>query len=244
MQKRSVTVILAALLTVSLIGAQKIRQNSRRQGESALEAVGRRQGALEAADLKSITKLNTEVKKQVALTFDDGPGPYTDKLLEGLREREVRATFFLIGENLAGREETVRRMVQDGHLIGSHTDTHVELTKLPLPEALSEIRRTNEKIEAVTGVPVEYIRPPYGSWNRELEQEVWMTEAGWTVDPRDWEVKNTDTVTAHVLSHVKDGSIILLHDIYETSVEAAFRIVDALKEEGYEFVTADFLIPD
>lgn len=244
MQKRSVTVILAALLTVSLIGAQKIRQNSGRQGESALEAAGRRQGALEAADLKSITKLNTEVKKQVALTFDDGPGLYTDKLLEGLREREVRATFFLIGENLAGREETVRRMVQDGHLIGSHTDTHVELTKLPLPEALSEIRRTNEKIEAVTGVPVEYIRPPYGSWNQELEQEVCMTEAGWTVDPRDWEVKNTDTVTAHVLSHVKDGSIILLHDIYETSVEAAFRIVDALKEEGYEFVTADFLIPD
>ena len=123
------TVILAALLTVSLIGAQKIRQNSRRQGESALEVAGRRQGALEAADLKSITKLNTEVKKQVALTFDDGPGPYTEKLLEGLREREVRATFFLIGENLAGREETVRRMVQDGHLIGSHTDKHVELTK-------------------------------------------------------------------------------------------------------------------
>ena len=170
MQKRSVTVILAALLTVSLIGAQKIRQNSRRQGESALEAAGRRQGALEAADLKSITKLNTEVKKQVALTFDDGPGPYTDKLLEGLREREVRATFFLIGENLAGREETVRRMVQDGHLIGSHTDTHVELTKLPLPEALSEIRRTNEKIEAVTGVrwniSVRPTAPGIRNWSR------------------------------------------------------------------------------
>ena len=79
--------------------------------------------------------LPVEEPPRIALTFDDGPGPYTDKLLEGLREREVRATFFLIGENLAGREETVRRMVQDGHLIGSHTDTHVELTKLPLPEA-------------------------------------------------------------------------------------------------------------
>ena len=261
MQKRSVTVILAALLTVSLVGVQKIREERKftncisAQGQSGTSKTETRadRGADSgfAAENETYTETlvkeeinRTEIKKQAALTFDDGPGPYTEKLLEGLRERKVCATFFLIGESLEGREETVKQMAQDGHLIGSHTDTHVELTKLPLSEALLEIRRTNEKIEAITGSPVEYIRPPYGSWSKELEQEVEMTEVGWTVDPRDWEVKNADTVTTHVLSHVKDGSIILLHDVYETSVEAAFRIVDAMKEEGYEFVTADFLVPD
>ncbi|MCI9068522.1 MAG: polysaccharide deacetylase family protein [Lachnospiraceae bacterium] len=183
--------------------------------------------------------------KLVALTFDDGPHEgSTERLLEGLREREVRATFFLIGGSIEGKEALVEQMAQDGHLIGSHTFHHVQLTGLSLEKACEEITMTNEAITGVTGQTVEYIRPPYGSWNSKLECAVNMREVGWTVDPRDWDVKNTDVIVKRVLGDVKDGSIILLHDVYDTSVEAAFRIIDELKAQGYTFVTVDRLLID
>ncbi len=225
MSKRGVTIFLTILLTVCLVGMERVKTGREQEGMMA--------------------EAEPEGEKLVALTFDDGPHKgSTERLLAGLKEREVKATFFLIGSSIEGEEELVEQMAQDGHLIGSHTFHHVQLTSLSLEEACGEIIQTNEAITEVTGQTVEYIRPPYGSWNSRLECAVNMREVGWTVDPRDWDVKNTETIVKRVLGDVKDGSIILLHDVYDTSVEAAFQIIDELKAQGYTFVTVDRLLID
>lgn len=182
--------------------------------------------------------------KKVALTFDDGPGRYTDELLEALRERGVKATFFVIGKNIEGREDTIRTMYEDGHLIGNHTYSHVELTKISSAAALEELERTNALLLELTGERPEFVRPPYGEWNEMLGSEAQMIPVMWDIDPLDWKYQNCEQVAACVLSDVEEGDIILLHDIYRSSVYAAVEIIDALLEEGYEFVTVDELILD
>ncbi len=182
-------------------------------------------------------------EKTVAITFDDGPSSmYTGKLLDGLRERGVRATFFLVGENIVGNEDLVRQMHEDGHLICNHTYSHVVLTKLKKEEALEEINSTNRLIKDITGEMPRYIRPPCGEWNNELLYEVNMTPILWSVDPMDWCTYNAGCVADRVIDAVKDGDIILLHDIYDTSVAAALEIIDRLKTQGYVFVTVDEVI--
>ena len=182
-------------------------------------------------------------RKVVALTFDDGPHKfYTEKLLDGLKERGVKATFFLIGESIEGNEELVRRMSDDGHLIGNHTYHHVQLTKETKEQALEEITLTNERILEITGMTPTYIRPPFGSWSEELAEEIDMTPVLWSVDPKDWKSQNSGMVTGHILKNTKDGDIILLHDIFSTSVDAALQVVDRLVEEGYTFVTVEDLL--
>lgn len=179
----------------------------------------------------------------VALTFDDGPIPgCTDKLLEGLKERGVCATFFLLGVNIDGNEELVQQMAAEGHLLGTHTQNHVNLPLLPLDEAIEQVTLAAEKIENLTGQEVEYVRPPYGEWNDTLEKNIRQIPVGWSVDSRDWALQNTSAVTERVMDEVEDGDIILLHDCYDTSVEAAFRIIDELKARGFQLVTIDQLL--
>lgn len=184
-------------------------------------------------------------KKYVALTFDDGPNSkYTKPLLDGLRERGIRASFFLVGECIDGKEELVKQMAEDGHLIGVHCLTHKDLTKEKLSDAKQELCDTREKIQAVTGIQPEYVRPPYGIWNAKLEEAVDMIPVFWDVDSIDWRLKNTEKVTAKVLKDTEDGDIILMHDEFKTSVEAALRIIDNLTAKGYTFVTVDELMVD
>lgn len=181
--------------------------------------------------------------KKIALTFDDGPHPYyTEQLLDGLAERGVKATFFLLGCNIEGNEEVVRRMAEEGHLIGNHTYYHVDITTLSQEEACAEIQDTSRKITEITGQPVEYVRPPFGSWSQELECEVMMIPIFWSVDTLDWSTRNADLLVQQVVSEVEENDIILMHDSYKSTIQAALRIVDLLQSEGYEFVTADELI--
>ncbi len=184
---------------------------------------------------------NITEEKYIALTFDDGPGEYTDKLLEGLKERNVKATFFLIGRNAKEYPEVVYKMVQNGNVVGNHTYTHVKLNELPVEDALSEINKTNDLLSIITGRSVKYIRPPYGYWNEEIECNISMKKVLWDVDPRDWCTFNSDCIVKHIVENVKPGNIILLHDIFETSVDAAFEVIDILSEQGYKFVTVDDL---
>lgn len=197
------------------------------------------------ADIKVEDLVSKDVKentKKIALTFDDGPhAKYTPQLLDGLKERGVKATFFLIGENIEGKEEIVKRISEEGHLIGNHTYGHVQLTGLSDLKAYEEITKNSELIASITGKEVTYIRPPFGSWNKNLDCMTNLTKIKWSIDPRDWDVKNTRTVVNHVVKNAKPGSIILLHDIYPTSVEAALEIVDELQKENYIFVTVDEL---
>lgn len=182
---------------------------------------------------------------RVALTFDDGPSPvYTPKLLDGLKERGVSATFFLMGANIEGNEEIVRRMQEEGHLIGNHTYSHVELQKLSPRDAREEIEKTSNLIYEITGEYPVYLRPPFGSWKKDLELSVTMIPVFWTIDTLDWQNQSVRTILYKVEDKVEDGSIILMHDEYETSVEAALAIVDRLQTEGYEFITVDRLMAD
>lgn len=124
--------------------------------------------------------------KQIALTFDDGPhSVYTPMLLDGLRKRGVHATFFLLGENVIGKEAIVKQMQEDGHLIGNHGYSHVQMNKEAVSNACEQIEENNRQIEAITGVRPQYLRPPYGSWNEELECTTNMTVVLWDVDTLD-----------------------------------------------------------
>lgn len=181
--------------------------------------------------------------KYIALTFDDGPSrKYTPILLDGLKERGVHATFFLMGKNIEGEEDIVKRMSEEGHLIGNHSYEHIQLTKAGAKAVCEAVEHTQEQIEAITGKRPEYIRPPYGDWNEELEEEIGMTPVLWSLDSLDWKLKDTGKIIRQVLKDVKDGDIILLHDIFLSSVEAALELIDILQKEGYVFVTADELL--
>ena len=182
-------------------------------------------------------------EKQVALTFDDGPNPdYTEILLEGLKERGVKATFFLLGKEVETYPEIVEKIHADGHLIGVHSYEHVNLSQLSDAAAVEQIDKTNEAIHEITGTYAEYIRPPYGCFKCNLDYRTEMIEVLWDVDPKDWATHDAGAVTERVLTKVQDGDIILLHDASQSSVTAAFHIIDALKEKGYEFVTVDEMI--
>lgn len=182
-------------------------------------------------------------EKVVALTFDDGPGYKTTMaLLDGLKERGIRATFFLLGEKIEERRSVIERMHEDGHLIGNHTYSHIQLDAVNIACAKSEIEKTNEIIKEITGEYPKYIRPPFGSWNVKLESEIDMTSVLWTVDTSDWNTRDVNRIVNHVLNEVESGDIILMHDIYDTSVAAALEIVDQLKSRGYVFVTVDELL--
>lgn len=181
--------------------------------------------------------------KQVALTFDDGPHKiYTRELLDGLAERKVHATFFVVGKNIEGNEELIERMEQEGHLIGNHTYDHVKICDLSGEDACVQVEKTSALVREITGHDTEFVRPPFGAWNKEMECSFVMIPVLWDVDPLDWTTKNADLVVQRVLGDVENGDIILLHDFYESSVKAALRIVDELSKQGYEFVTVDELI--
>ena len=184
-------------------------------------------------------------KPMIALTFDDGPNAqFTPKLLEGLKQRNVHATFFLIGENIEqnSNRNLVKQMYEEGHLIGNHTYRHLEITKLSDEEAYEEIKSTNDLIESIIGKAPEYMRPPFGSWQRNLEKKLMIIPVLWTVDPLDWTTENVDEIVNKVVTETKENDIILLHDCYNSSVIAALRIVDLLQAEGYQFVTVDKLL--
>ena len=186
-----------------------------------------------------------EEKPRIALTFDDGPNvQWTPVLLDGLKERNVHATFFLIGENIekGKNREIVKRLHEEGHLIGNHTYHHVEITKISDAEAAEELRQTNILIQEITGETVEYMRPPFGAWQKKLEADMHILPVLWTIDPLDWTTENVDEIVNKVVTEAEENDIILLHDCYESSVRAAIRIVDLLQAEGFEFVTVDELI--
>ena len=196
----------------------------------------------EACGYVSASATPVEAPK-IALTFDDGPSAaWTPALLDGLKERGVKATFFLIGENADKNPEIVKRMAEEGHLIGNHTYHHVELTKVSENEARLELADTSAVIVRITGKEPEYMRPPFGAWQRKLEQEIRMLPVLWTIDPLDWTTENQDEIVNKVVTEAEENDIILLHDCYKSSIEAGLRIVDILQEEGFVFVTVDELL--
>ena len=186
-----------------------------------------------------------EDSKKIALTFDDGPHPYyTEQLLDGLKERDVKATFFVLGKHVEEYPELVQRMSEEGHLIGNHTYSHMQLSQGNGEAFKEELIRTNELIEDLTGQEVQYVRPPYGTWNKKFEKELNMFPVLWNIDPLDWSSSNVSGIVQKVKAKAKENAIILMHDEYKTTVTASLQIIDELKEHGYEFVTVEELLFD
>lgn len=183
--------------------------------------------------------------KRIALTFDDGPHPYyTEQLLDGLKERGVQVTFFVTGEHAKLHPDIIKRIYEEGHLIGNHTYSHMQLTAANKEEFKNQLIMTNGVIEEITGEEVVYVRPPYGTWDKAFEKELNMIPVLWTIDPLDWCSRNVACITESVVEKAEENDIILMHDYYDTSVTAALKIVDDLQAEGYTFVTVEEILFD
>ncbi len=182
-----------------------------------------------------------EGEKLVALTFDDGPsGRFTRRLLEGLAERDVQATFFLCGYRLEQYPKLAREIVAAGHEVGVHGYSHKSMCAMTAGELSREIRDT---LPLLPG-EVRLLRPPGGACNRCIEEQarqLGLAILQWSVDPKDWCLDDAGEITRRVLQKVQDGDVILLHDMSDSSVDAALSIVDALQARGFRFVTASQL---
>lgn len=201
---------------------------------------------IEGDEAINVSSLSTgEDIKKIALTFDDGPHPqYTEQLLDGLKERGVVATFFVTGEHAVLHPDIILRMYEEGHLIGNHTYSHMQLCADNHDEFKEELVATSEVIEEIIGEEVNYVRPPYGAWDKNIEEELNMIPVLWTVDPLDWCSADAQGIVGNVCANVQENDIILMHDYYDTSVTAALEIVDELMEKGYVFVTVDEILFD
>lgn len=189
-------------------------------------------------------KIDCRKVKCIALTFDDGPVSGTGKLLKYLAARHVRATFFLVGQNVKSHPEMVRKELAAGHEVGDHSYTHAQLTRLSSAGIKSEITKTQKAIHAASGFTPKLMRPPYGATNSRVAtvtKRLGMPQIIWAVDPLDWRDRNSKTVESRVVSHARPGYIVLMHDIHPTTVAAVPKIISRLAAKGYVFVTVSEL---
>ncbi len=184
-------------------------------------------------------------KKLIAMTFDDGPGRYTARLLDILKKNNVKATFFVLGSQIDSHSDLLLRMVEDGHEIGGHSWTHRSFNTLSDEELTKEIMQTRAMIASITGIDTLSVRPPYGAYNdrvKDLGKELGVHFVNWSVDPLDWKTRSADKTYNAIKKDARNGSIILSHDIHKSTVDAMERLIPILLEEGYEFVTVSELI--
>lgn len=184
-------------------------------------------------------------KPMVALTFDDGPSKHTWAIADTLKAHNARATFFVLGSRVPSYQAAIDNLLANHNEIGSHSMNHANLSKITTAEGIAaQICPVDEALQKQHDYTPKLFRVPYGAKNEQvlavLQQEG-KPVIGWSVDPRDWQVKNKRKVVDHVLANVKDGDIILMHDIYEPTAEAVAELVPALQERGYQLVTVSEL---
>ncbi len=181
----------------------------------------------------------------VALTFDDGPsGALTEQLLDGLKARGARATFFLCGYRMKQYPSALARYVAEGHEVGVHSTVHTDLTKLKAEEVHQDMKNTAQQIFIATGIHPKIMRPPGGAYDEVVKKETadeGMSVILWSVDPKDWARHDVQQVLQTMAKRTGDGDIILMHDMSHSSVEAALRLVDEMQARGYVFVTVSEL---
>jgi peptidoglycan-N-acetylglucosamine deacetylase len=178
----------------------------------------------------------------VALTFDDGPDPkVTTKILATLKKYDAQATFFMLGSRVEYYPEIAKDVINAGHELGNHTWTHPNLTNASIKKINSEITRTSAIIEKVTGTKADIFRPPYGAINKTVRQQTDLPVILWDVDTLDWKHRNANQLLAHVKKSTRDGSIILMHDIHQSTADGLEAVLAYLDGEGYTFVTVSEL---
>lgn len=236
------------ILIVALAGCRSTRKGN---AENRLAAVGGAapqsyQGSVRIAKRNSYSSVSTSAPV-LALTYDDGPHPQnTPRLLNILRSRNVKATFYVTGENAKKYPDILRRMVAEGHEIGNHTLTHGRITAMSQNDIRREIHATHQAVKSATGRLPTTFRPPYGATNDQLKAwikaEFGMPSIMWSVDPEDWKKPGVNVVTNRLVSGASRGGILLLHDIHKSSIDATPATVDKLKAQGYRFITVSQLI--
>ena len=188
------------------------------------------------------TETRSKGGKLIALTFDDGPGPYTRRLLEGLAKRGVKATFFMLGQQAENYDVTAGLVRDAGHQIASHTYDHPQLSKKTDSQVTWQISHTADILNGITGYGTHYlVRPPYGDYNSRVLSLLDNPAILWSVDPLDWKYRNADTVCTNIVNGAHDGAIVLAHDIHSTTVDGVLMAIDKLQAKGYEFVTVNEL---
>jgi peptidoglycan/xylan/chitin deacetylase (PgdA/CDA1 family) len=180
-------------------------------------------------------------KKMIALTFDDGPNYNTSKVIDVLNKYDIKATFFVLGSRAINNKDILKKMADSGMEIGNHTYNHLLLTKYDENKIRSEIEDTSEVIYSATKKRPKLLRPSYGSVNNKIKKVANMPIIIWDIDTLDWKYHNSKMITSRVVNKVRDGDIILMHDIYSASLNALSNIIPILQDNGYEFVTIDEL---
>lgn len=175
--------------------------------------------------------------KLVAFTFDDGPSKYTLDIANILEEYNASATFFEVGYNIKAHPEITKELSERGFEIANHTTDHSKLTKLTEAKYLSKINDNNAIFKELTGKDMPYLRPPYGSYNDKIKAKAGVPIVTWSLDTRDWESRNKDKVIEMVMNNIKEGDIILFHDLYESTRDAVKELMPLLKEQGYQAVS-------
>ena len=184
-------------------------------------------------------------KPMIALTFDDGPSAHTDRLLDIFAKYGGKGTFFVVGNLIDGRKNTVKRIVAEGHELGNHSWNHRQLTNLSEDEITDQIMMTRAKIYDTVGVDSLIVRPPYGACNdavKAVGARVGVSFVNWSVDTLDWKSKNATAVHNEIMKYASDGAIILCHDLHKTTVDAMETVIPELIRRGYQLVTVSELM--
>ncbi|WP_239615643.1 polysaccharide deacetylase family protein [Cohnella mopanensis] len=275
-KRRALLGMLLIILTVGLCGCSSLQQweSSELMGHGVANAATPTETASPEATAPSTESLTpTETVKQppkteippevnkteiyknrklVALTFDDGPdGKYTTQILDILHERNVKATFFLVGQQVNKYPEVAKRIVEDGHSVGNHSWSHLDLTKQSSKSRDQEIDKTQKAILDATGVTPVLMRAPYGAISKSVLDSVRgrdMKHVYWTVDTKDWAGTSVQTMYKNVMANTNKGGVVLMHSFggrkhaIEHTIKLLPLIIDDLQAKGYEFVTVDELI--
>lgn len=198
-------------------------------------------------DVQTVSRIRDfsqfEGKKVVALTFDDGPSySKTETLLTEFEKRDVRATFFVLGELALKQPDLVRKAYNMGHTIGSHTYDHKNLKKISEEEISYEVDYTNEILSGIIDSEIKFLRPPYGGYNKEILESIDMTFILWNKDSMDWDLKDPDKLALYLIENIEDGDIVLMHDIHQETIDGVIKALDILEDQGYVFVSLEELI--
>ncbi|MFJ8517551.1 polysaccharide deacetylase family protein [Lysinibacillus xylanilyticus] len=230
-----------------------VQQYTTLVGWTYVEA-GEQKGYVKAAELANIQIPGNKVynkgvpvakgeKKRVALTFDDGPdAKVTPQILATLKKYDAKATFFMVGQNASKNSAIVKKVYEAGHEIGNHTWNHSKLTTLSTANVKQEVDRTSNAIYAAIGQYPTVFRPPYGATNDKVRTVITTPSILWSIDTLDWKHRNADKILTYVKASVKDGSIILMHDIHQTTANGLENVILYLQKQGYEFVTVSEIL--